>query len=247
MNPRPLDYESGGRRPSPSHTPPLASADDALQSHPVSPRPASSGVSWSQSRSRGCTGCRRREPTTDPPLSLPVIRHECLTSLRANRGCWHGPTMSISVTLTPAPGCSPRRLCLGTGGTRLPSRTVAAGLTCDVRYPPYARRSAVGRDRSDRAITGFCVLLRACHQMEQMTCCLSSQQIRLGRHGAGHREWRWPVSAMVALLVTRGPAQGRCRSGGRAARTASVAGTSSALPAATWWRAARSRAPRWRR
>src|SRR5215472_6607714 len=40
-------------RPAPSHTPLLASADDTAPSQPVSPRPACSGESWSQSRSRG--------------------------------------------------------------------------------------------------------------------------------------------------------------------------------------------------
>ena len=37
---------------------------------------------------------------------LRVIRRECRTSLSANRGCWYAPPMSVSATLTLAPGCS---------------------------------------------------------------------------------------------------------------------------------------------
>jgi hypothetical protein len=34
-----------------------------------------------------------------------LIRRECRTSLTANRGYWHVRPMSVSVTLTLAPGC----------------------------------------------------------------------------------------------------------------------------------------------
>jgi hypothetical protein len=36
---------------------------------------------------------------------LRVIRRECRTSLSANRGCWYALPMSVSATLTLAPGC----------------------------------------------------------------------------------------------------------------------------------------------
>ena len=41
---------------------------------------------------------------------LSVIRRKCRTSLTANRGCWHARSMSVSVTLNLAAGCSSCRL-----------------------------------------------------------------------------------------------------------------------------------------
>jgi len=55
----PLGYEQADRRPSPSYTPTLASANDTGPSRPVSPRPISSGESWSESWSRRRATCSR--------------------------------------------------------------------------------------------------------------------------------------------------------------------------------------------
>src|SRR6266700_6320903 len=81
-------------------------------------------------RARGVGVSRSLAYTSVPGSVLRIIRRECRTSLSANRGCWHAPPMSVSATLTLAPGCSPWRLRPALGGTRLPSRTVAAGPTC---------------------------------------------------------------------------------------------------------------------
>src|SRR6516162_7200853 len=58
-------------RPGLSHAPTLASADDAVPSQPVSPRPARCDVSWSQSRSQGLDGGQRSGLTPAIPC-MPV-------------------------------------------------------------------------------------------------------------------------------------------------------------------------------
>src|ERR1700730_200616 len=70
---------------------------------------------------------------------LPVIRRECRTSLSANRGCWYVLPMSVSATLPLAPECSSWQLRPALAVLRLPSRTVAAGPTCDAQVTAAMR------------------------------------------------------------------------------------------------------------
>jgi hypothetical protein len=75
-----------------------------------------------------------------PAPVLRVIRRECRTSLPANCGCWHASPMSVSATITLAPGCSPWRLRPALAALRLPSRTVAAGPTCGAQVTALPAR-----------------------------------------------------------------------------------------------------------
>jgi len=103
-------------------------------------------------RARGVGVSRSLAYTSVPGSVLRIIRRECRTSLSANRGCWHAPPMSVSATLTLAPGCSPWRLRPALGGTRLPSRTVAAGPTCGAQVAAdlYGRPARDGATRNGR-------------------------------------------------------------------------------------------------
>lgn len=62
-----------------------------------------------------------------PYLLLPIVHGECRTSLSANRSCWHALPISVTATLTLAPGRSPWRLHRALAALRLPSQTVVAG------------------------------------------------------------------------------------------------------------------------
>lgn len=75
-------------RPGLSHTPALASADDAAPSQPVSPCPARSGESWSQSRSQGPACAISRFPAPGgQPRDAQLTRSERLDfSAPARRG-----------------------------------------------------------------------------------------------------------------------------------------------------------------
>lgn len=79
---------------------------------------------------------------------LRVIRRECRTSLSANRGAGMPWPMSVSATLTLAPGCSSWQLRPALAVLRLPSRTVAVEPTCGAQvpadYPPIWLGSAPG-------------------------------------------------------------------------------------------------------
>src|SRR6266581_4110231 len=81
-------------------------------------------------RARGVGVSRSLAYTSVPGSVLRIIRRECRTSLSANRGCWHAPPMSVSATLTLAPGCSPWRLRPGTGRHSAAVTDHAAGPTC---------------------------------------------------------------------------------------------------------------------
>jgi hypothetical protein len=67
--------------------------------------------------------------------------------------------MSVSATLTLAPGCSPWRLRPVLGGTRLPSRTVAAGPTCSAQVAAVISSPDLGVFAV--AAAGVCVLFPA--------------------------------------------------------------------------------------
>lgn len=81
-----------------------------------------------------------RLPLPGQPVTR-VIRREHRTSLTANLGCWHARPMSVSATLTPAPGCSPWRLRSALAARRLPSRTVATGPTWGTQVSADMARS----------------------------------------------------------------------------------------------------------
>lgn len=77
-------------RPGLSRTPMLASADDAVRSHPVLRHPARCEGSWSQSRSQGPNSGHRRGLTADLPLS---------TDPDATEGPCRTPYFSATVVL----------------------------------------------------------------------------------------------------------------------------------------------------
>jgi hypothetical protein len=62
-----------------------------------------------------------------PYLLLPIVHGERRTSLSANRSCWHALPISVTATLTLAPGRSPWRLHRALAALRPPSQTVVAG------------------------------------------------------------------------------------------------------------------------
>jgi hypothetical protein len=102
-----------------------------------------------------------------PYLLLPIVHGECRTSLSPNRSCWHTLPISVTATLTLAPGRSPRRLHRALAALRLPSQTVVAGPASGAQSSlPICHRTVPSVRSAEGAQNGiFCRVLAICWRM----------------------------------------------------------------------------------
>jgi len=177
-------------RPGLSLTPMLASADDGMQSRPVSPGSARSEVSWSQSRSQGHV--RWRE---DPRLTIWRHRGRCRSLAQVN-GSYRVVRRLVSAGAVAALWCCRRLRCVRTRDS-LP-----------VRYDRPVRLSVTSRSADSRvainSLRSYVVVIRHGGQIRQGM--LGATRLTAVIAGAGRGPWDAHLAAVddasICSIVT---------------------------------------------